>query len=160
MMHAEKSKGPLSAETMRRNLSAAQEHWHSRCVACGSRNGRGLRLEFAVREESRVEASFSCDEAFEGFPGCLHGGIIATLLDAAMTNCLFAHGYVGLTGELTVRYHRPVGVGRAARVYAWLERSSHRLHGTRAELEQDGAIKASASGRFLERRPAGDSSHG
>lgn len=135
---------------MRRNLSAAQSEWHSQCVACGSRNGQGLRLEFTVRETGCVETCFGCDRAFEGFPGFLHGGIIATLLDAAMTNCLFAHGFVGLTGELKVRYYHPVSTGTAARAYAWLEHSVHRLHGIRSELEQDGVIKAAASGRFLD----------
>jgi acyl-coenzyme A thioesterase PaaI-like protein len=135
---------------MRCNLGASRVQWHSQCVACGNRNGQGLRLEFCVREARYVETSFGCEAAFEGFPGFLHGGIIATLLDAAMTNCLFAHGIVGLTAELKVRYLHPVSIGKAARVYAWLERSVHRLHGIRSELEQDGVIKAAASGRFLE----------
>lgn len=107
-------------------------------------------MEFTVRETGCVETCFGCDTAYEGFPGFLHGGIIATLLDAAMTNCLFAHGFVGLTGELKVRYYHPVRIGKAARAYAWLERSVHRLHGIRSELEQDGVIKAAASGRFLD----------
>jgi hypothetical protein len=34
--------------------------------------------------------------------------------------------------------------------YAWPEWSAHRLHYLRAELEQDGVIKAAASSKFLE----------
>jgi hypothetical protein len=109
---AEKSKGSLTVENMRRNLSMLREEWHGGCVACGGCNGQGLRLGFCVREAGYVEASFGCDAAYEGFSGYLHGGIIATLLDAAMTNCLFAHGLVGLTGELKVRYLHPVSIGR------------------------------------------------
>ena len=154
LAHAERSKRPLTVESMRRNLSAARAEWHSRCVACGSRNGQGLRLEFTVGEAGYTETSFGCDAVFEGFPGFLHGGIIATLLDAAMTNCLFAHGFVGLTGELKVRYYHPVSIDKVARAYAWLERSVHRLHYMRSELEQNGVIKAAASSRFLEMDPA------
>jgi acyl-coenzyme A thioesterase PaaI-like protein len=110
-------------------------------------------LKFAVREQGRVEASFACDAVFAGFPGCLHGGIVAMLLDAAMTTCLFAHGFVGLTGELKVRYYHPVRIGKVARVSAWLERSAHRLHKIGSDLLQDGVIKASASSRFLEAVP-------
>jgi acyl-coenzyme A thioesterase PaaI-like protein len=91
-----------------------------------------------------VETSFDCDAAHEGFAGFLHGGIIATLLDAAMTNCLFAHDFVCLTGELKIRYYK------AARTHAYLERSARLLHHLRAELERDGVIKAAASSRFLE----------
>ena len=38
-----------------------------------------------------------------GFPESLHRGFVAVLLDSAMTNCMFAHGLVGVTGELKVR---------------------------------------------------------
>jgi len=151
---AEGGKGSLTVEKMRRNLSLVRADWHGGCVACGSGNGRGLHLEFCVRETGYVEAAFDCDAAYEGYPGYLHGGIIATLLDAAMTNCLFAHGFVGLTGELKVRYRHPVSIGKVARAYAWLERSVHRLHGIRSELEQDGVIKVLASSMFLETDPA------
>jgi acyl-coenzyme A thioesterase PaaI-like protein len=97
-----------------------------------------------------VEASFSCQDCFEGFPDSLHGGFVAVLLDSAMTNCMFAHGLVGMTGELKVRFRQIVSIGKAARVRAWLERSSHRLHVFGASLEQDGNIKATASGKFLQ----------
>jgi len=147
---AKRRNGSLNIESMRRNLIAARAGCHIRCVACSSRNGQGLRLEFSVRETGNVETFFDCDAAYEGFPGFLHGGIIATLLDAAMTNCLFAHGFVCLTGELKVRYYHPVNIGKAAHTHAWLERSAHRLHYLRAELEQDGVIKAAASSKFLE----------
>jgi acyl-coenzyme A thioesterase PaaI-like protein len=135
---------------MRRNLGAARAGLHAGCVACGQRNGQGLRLRFRVGNAGRVESSFGCGTAFQGYPGFLHGGIVATLLDAAMTNCLFAHGLVGLTGELRVRYRHPVDTGKTARVYAWLEHSAHCLHHLRAELEQDKVVKASASSRFME----------
>lgn len=135
---------------MRRNLNLAQASWHSRCVACGHKNSNGLGLHFGVNAEGQVEASFSCQECFEGFPDSLHEGIVAVLLDSAMTNCMFAHGLVGMTGELKVRFRHVVDIGKAARVRAWLERSSHRLHVFGACLEQDGKTKATASGRFLE----------
>ena len=83
------------------------------------------------------------NDARERFP-------YAVLLDSAMTNCLFAHGLVGMTGQLNIRYHHVVDIGKAARVRAWLECSSHRLHIFRACLEQEDEIKATASGRYLE----------
>lgn len=144
------SSSPLSLETMRCNLDAARSSWHNRCVACGRENSDGLGLHFEVNEEGQVEAPFACPGCFEGFSHVLHGGYVAVLLDAAMTNCLFAHGLVGMTGELTVRFRHVVDIGRTARVRAWLECSSHRLHLLRACLEQEGEIRATASGKFLE----------
>jgi metal-dependent hydrolase (beta-lactamase superfamily II) len=40
-----------------------------------------------------VSASLLGHPALEGF---LHGGMIASLLDGAMTNGLFAHGHIGI----------------------------------------------------------------
>jgi acyl-coenzyme A thioesterase PaaI-like protein len=141
---------PLSLEAMRRNLDAFQDSWHSHCVACGRNNSDGLKLGFNVNSAGEVEAAFSCPECFEGYPHCLHGGFVAVLLDSAMTNCLFAHGLVGMTGHLNVRFRHVVDIGKSVRVRAWLECSSHRLHIFRACLQQDDKIKATASGRFLE----------
>lgn len=135
---------------MRENLGSFQCSWHERCVACGRKNNGGLGLRFDVNAAGGVEATFDCRECFEGYPHCLHGGFAAVLLDAAMTNCLFAHGLVGMTGELSIRFRHSVDTGRAARVRAWLERSTHRLHLLRASLEQEGEIRATACGKFLE----------
>jgi len=143
----------LNLEGMRQNLDAFQTSWHSRCVACGRKNSNGLGLHFEVNADGQVEATFSCRDRFEGYPRSLHGGFVAVLLDSAMTNCLFAHGLVGMTGELNVRFRHVVDIGKAARVRAWLECSSHRLHIFRACLEQENKIKATASGRFLETPP-------
>ena len=140
-------------ETMRGNLAQAQASIHGRCVACGTENPGGLKLQFQVDADGQVQATFACPGCFEGFPHALHGGFTSVLLDSAMTNCMFAHGLVCMTGELKVRFRQVVEIGKPARVRAWLERSSHRLHYLRACLEQDGEVRATASARFMEVPP-------
>jgi uncharacterized protein (TIGR00369 family) len=137
---------------MLQTLNERQECWHPHCVVCSRANESGLQLRFTVREDGSVEAQFHCQKVFEGFAGCLHGGVVSSLLDGAMANCLFAHGHVATTGELTVRFRRPVVTGEVATVRAWVERSSHRLHLLRAEVLQGGAVKASGLGRFVVQR--------
>jgi hypothetical protein len=124
---------------------------HPNCFVCGGGHPFGLQLEFARREDGSVEAAFDCREAFEGYPGLLHGGIIASLLDGAMTCCLFAHGRQGVTGELKVRFRHPVATGREAMVKAWIDRSYPPYHLLKAELIQGEWIKAKAAGTFVER---------
>lgn len=126
---------------------------HSNCVVCSLANERGLHLEFSTSEDGSVQARFDCDTIFEGYGGMLHGGVIAMLLDAAMTNCLFAHGHPGVTAELTVRYRHPVHTGGRATVRAWVERCSPPLHVLRAELTQNRQLKATACGKFLKQTP-------
>jgi len=111
----------------------------------------GLQLEFTVSEDGGVQAAFDCSKTFQGYGGLLHGGVISSLLDGAMTNCLFAHGQQGITGELKVRFRHPVVTDRPAIVRAWIERSIPPFHVLQAELIQDEWVKARATGKFVER---------
>jgi uncharacterized protein (TIGR00369 family) len=128
-------------------------------VICSQSNPLGLGLEFSVHEDGSVSALFHGHFALEGFEGCLHGGMIASLLDGAMTNCLFAHGHVAMTGELKVRYRKPVFIGHAMLIRARITRSLPPLHLLEAELEQEGRIKATASSKFIERNERDGHSH-
>jgi acyl-coenzyme A thioesterase PaaI-like protein len=96
-----------------------------------------------------VTATFNCGADWQGYPGCIHGGVIASLLDGAMTHCLFTHNVAAFTVELTVRYHARVEMGRPARVRAWRCGVSPRLHQMRAELKQDDRVKVSATAKFM-----------
>ncbi|NQU25174.1 MAG: PaaI family thioesterase [Candidatus Nealsonbacteria bacterium] len=123
---------------------------HPNCVVCGPKNESGLRLEFDALEDGSVQTHFGCDGKYEGFPGVLHGGVISSLLDGAMTNCLFAHGHTGITGELRVRFRYPVATGRTSRIRAWIEMSAPPFYALKAELIQDQQVKAKATGKFME----------
>jgi acyl-coenzyme A thioesterase PaaI-like protein len=116
-------------------------------------------LEFAVHDDGSVTAAFLGHPALEGFEGFLHGGMIASLLDGAMTNCLFAHGHVAMTAELKVRYRKPVVIGEEMLLRAWITRSQPPLHLLEAELKQDGCTKAIASAKFMERNERANCRH-
>jgi uncharacterized protein (TIGR00369 family) len=131
-------------------LRAMRVRTHPNCVVCGTANGRGLRLEFQTSADGSVQATFDCGKTYEGYCDVLHGGVVSTLLDGAMTNCLFAHGHPGVTAEITVRFRHPVYTGTSATVRAWIERCSPPLHVLKAELLQGGQCKATARGKFLE----------
>lgn len=110
----------------------------------------GFGLKFKSNDDGSVGTSFLGHPALEGFQGFLHGGVIASLLDGAMTNCMFARGCVAMTAELKVRYHKPVVIGDEMFIRAWVTRSVSRLHVLHAELKQDGCVKAVATAKFME----------
>ena len=129
-------------------LSMREQHHRTRPV-CGDSNPKGLRAAFPVRPDGAVEAEIICGKDKEGYDGYLHGGIIASLLDGAMTNCLFSHGIPAVTGELIVRMVHPLQAGTKMVVCAWLERRLSPLYLMKAELRQGGGVAAKGKGKFM-----------
>ena len=123
---------------------------HPKCVVCGSANGNGLHLEFYTANDGSVIATFQCDETFEGYAGILHGGVISSVLDGAMGNCMFARGQATVTVEMTTRFRHPVVTGQEATVSARITRDRHPLYLLEAEIIQDGQVKATAKGKYYD----------
>lgn len=122
---------------------------HPACVACRSCERGGLGLQFESRPDGSVVAGFPCHPYYQGYPDRLHGGVIATLLDAAMTHWLFSRGIRGYTGRLSVRFRHPVTTGQPAVVRAWLVRQAAPLYMLEAELTQGDRLCAAAAAKFL-----------
>ncbi len=137
-------------DQLRQRLNATREKAHARCIACGSTDGHAPRLKFIPNSEGGVEAVFHPTSFHQGYEGILHGGVIATLLDAAMTNCLFARGHCGVTADLHIRYRHPVASGKPCTLYAWIERETRPLFVLRAELRQGGKLHVVATAKFME----------
>lgn len=120
------------------------------CFACGTRNDAGLRLVFQ-REGDAVVTEFTADERFQGFPGLVHGGILATLLDETLNRLAMAEGRMMMTGRLDIRYRGVAPLGRPLRVSARARSSRARMLQAAGEirLADEDAIIATAEGIFL-----------
>lgn len=140
-------------QTAQQRLAANRATTHAGCVVCGHSNEHPPRVDFTVQEDQSVEATVVGGEHYEGYAGLMHGGVIATLLDAAMTNCLFARGERAVTADLHIRYRHPVASQEPAHVRAWLERDNKPLFVMHAELRQAGKLLVSAIGKFMQIRP-------
>src|SRR5260370_3764815 len=90
---------------------------YQRCFACGARNPDGLRLVFRQEGEAIV-TEFTPNLRFQGFPGVVHGGILATLLDETLSRMATAQGRWMMTARLEVRYRAAAPVGQTLRVSA------------------------------------------
>lgn len=137
-------------ERLRQNLDCTRQKAHARCIACGSTDGHAPRLRFVPNAEGGVEAFFHPTPFHEGYQGILHGGVIATLLDAAMTNCLFAQGHTAVTADLHIRYRHPVASDEPCHLRAWIERTTRPLFVLRSELWQADQLRVTATAKFME----------
>lgn len=130
---------------------------YQRCFVCGQRNPFGLRLIFRQEGQSIV-ADFQPREEHQGFPGVIHGGIVASILDEALgrTSLLGEHPEWTMTGKLEIRYRRYVPYGPLLRVRATLEVERRRMLQAKGALtlaEDENTVLAEASGIFLPLSP-------
>lgn len=135
------------------NLKPMVHSAQNRCFGCGQANETGLRLEFFLREGGGVVTRPTVPDRFEGHPGYLHGGVIATLLDEAMSKSARARGLTTMTRKLEVDYLRPVLSGAPLRVEGRVTKSEGRRHWIEAEIrDAEGTVLAHGKGLFMEAR--------
>ena len=131
----------------------------NRCFGCGPANPTGLRLEFLLAADSSVVCLVTIPDAFEGPPGYLHGGILATLLDETMSKAVRARGLTAMTRQMEIDYLRPVPSCVPLRMEGRVVRTEGRKHWTEAKiLNVKGTALAEGKGLFVEvrARSAGD----
>ena len=127
------------------------------CFACGQRNPFGLHMIFR-REDETVVSDFRPQEEHQGFPGIIHGGIVAAVLDEALnrTTMLAEHPAWSMTGRLEIRYRRYVPYGPLLRARARPEKLRGRLlqaTGVLVLADDESTILAEAQGTFMALSP-------
>lgn len=128
----------------------------NRCFGCGQDNPTGLRLEFFIAHDGSVVALPTVPDSFEGPRGYLHGGIVATLLDEAMSKSVRAKGFTAMTRHLEVEYLRPVPSRAPIRIEGRAIQSDGRKHRTEARiLDASGTVLAQGKALFIEVNPSG-----
>ncbi len=100
------------------------------CFVCGRENPFGLHMVFTMDRPGHVFSDFSVDKQFQGYPGIVHGGILASLLDEAMGRATLETAvptrYL-VTGSLSVRYRRPVPVETPLHLEAEVLQDLHKI---------------------------------
>lgn len=124
--------------------------YHPACLVCSNSRPDSLGLRFEQHDDGSVCAVFNCGAAFQGYPDRLHGGVVALLLDAAMTHCLFAAGVAGVTARTEVKFRHPVAIDAPVQARARIVRTSPPSYQLKAELLQGGQIKATSIGFFVD----------
>ena len=122
---------------------------HSHCILCSEENRSSLGLKFCIQKDGSVIASFVCRSELQGYRGILHGGVTASLLDAAMTHCLFNRGIEAVTADLHIRYLEPIECSSTVRVVARVMSFRKSLFRLRSEIWHGEKIMARAEACFL-----------
>lgn len=135
------------------NEETTEDERINNCFGCGPRNARGLRLVFHVEaDESGIvsSASVQLGREFQGRTGFAHGGIIATLLDEAMSKLNRGLGVSAMTRHLDVEYLRPVPTAVPLTVIGHhLRREGRKLFHAGEIRDGDGDVLARGKGLFI-----------
>jgi uncharacterized protein (TIGR00369 family) len=117
------------------------------CFGCGKENPIGLKMEFA-RDGDSIRASFTPDKVHQGWPGVVHGGILASLLDEAMSNATYAEGIACLTASMQMRLRQPVMVATPLVITARITKKNRKVIETKAEIcLEDGTVAAESTAK-------------
>ncbi|HEX9683091.1 MAG TPA: PaaI family thioesterase [Acidimicrobiales bacterium] len=110
----------------------------------------------------RVSGRATFGNAYEGPPGCVHGGLIAAAFDDVLGLAQTLAGAPGMTGTLTVVYRSPTPLHTELTLAGWIDRRDGRktfakgtIHdGDRLCAEADAVFIAISADRFRALRDA------
>ena len=137
------------------SLANYQEHIfidHSPIVGPLNPLAPPLALE-AVGTHVTAHATFGA--AYEGPPGCVHGGFIAASFDEVLGLAQGMSGRPGMTARLTVQYRSPTPLHQPLRFVGDIDRIEGRKIFTTCELRTvgDDRLCAEAEGLFISMNP-------
>jgi hypothetical protein len=128
---------------------AGMEAFHDRSPVIGLSNPVAPPLDMTPQRGGRVTGGGSFGGAYEGAPGCVHGGHLAAAFDELLGMACIFSGNPGMTGELTVRYRRPTPVKTPLRFEGRLDRVEGRKIYTSGEIYAGDTLTAESSGLFI-----------
>lgn len=105
--------------------------------------------ELWVDGDGTVHGRATFSGAYEGPPGCVHGGYVAALFDEILGLANSTGGMPGMTGTLTVRYRKPTPLRTELRLVARLDRNDGRKNFCSSELYAGEELCAESEGIFV-----------
>jgi acyl-coenzyme A thioesterase PaaI-like protein len=123
------------------------------CFVCGVDNPFGLKLSFYDAGPGKVTSEYIVSEHFNGYPGVVHGGVVAAMLDETLARAFFsgAPDRFMYTAKLTTRYRKPVPTGKLIRLEGEVIKDRGRIGEARARLYgPEGDLLAEAEGMMVD----------
>ncbi len=130
-----------------------KQHNSRMCFVCGMENSFGLKSRFYELEDGQLMACFMPAQEHQGYPGRLHGGIAATILDETIGRAInFSHpaNIWGVTVDFSMKLRKPVPLTGEIRVVSRIVSETKRaFEGAGEILLDDGKVAIEARGKYL-----------
>jgi uncharacterized protein (TIGR00369 family) len=130
-----------------------RKHENSRfCFICGLENEKGLKADFYETEDGALNAVFTPTWEYQSYPGVLHGGISAAILDeliGRVINIKYPDAFA-MTTSLKMKYRKPVPYGVKLTAVATITNEAERRYEGQGTLYDDqGNVCVMATGRYM-----------
>jgi acyl-coenzyme A thioesterase PaaI-like protein len=119
---------------------------HSPFIGLANPLSPPMELEYSG---DRVKGTVTFGAAYEGPPGCVHGGYVAAVFDELLGSTQSLSGDAGMTAHLGIDYRKPTPLHVPLQMEGWLDRREGRKIYASATIHADGVLTAEASGLFI-----------
>ncbi|MCE5329103.1 PaaI family thioesterase [bacterium] len=123
------------------------------CFVCGLKNKFGLKAYFYETDKNELVALFKPCQEHQGYPGRLHGGIAAAILDETIGRTITIgqkDEIWGVTLEFNIKYKKPIPLDEEIKVIAKLTEGNRRIFtGTGRIVLSGGEVAATAEGKYI-----------
>lgn len=90
------------------------------CFICGMENPIGLHLHIYETASGQVESTYTAPDHFQGYPGVLHGGIVAAIIDEISGRTHLGSDPLNprfmFTAKMEVKYRKNVPIGKELKI--------------------------------------------
>ena len=120
------------------------------CFCCGTKNEKGLKLEFVYPKPGFAEVECIIPEYFSGWQNITHGGFLAMLMDEVMAHACLSMEKLAVTASMKVRYLKPVNIGTKIIVKGEIKEIKSRIINVKSEIFNENNEKiAGATVQFM-----------
>ncbi|HEX2979242.1 MAG TPA: PaaI family thioesterase [Anaerolineaceae bacterium] len=124
----------------------------STCFVCGVENPAGLHLSFVEETPGEVIAETRVSAEYNSYPGVVHGGIVAAMLDevAGRAFMMGEPPRFMYTAKLEIRYRKPVPVQEKLIIKGHAVKDRGTIAEAKSEIYlADGTLLAEATGVYV-----------
>lgn len=117
------------------------------CFVCGRSNPVGLYMQFYDDGELQVVSDYTVPAHYQGYPGIVHGGVVAAMLDEIVgrVSMIGDHHHFMMSVKLQVLYRHPVPIETPLRVVGRILRLRGRLGKAEGQITlPDGTVACQA----------------
>ena len=130
-----------------------KQHNARMCFVCGLENAFGLQSRFYELENDELLAVFTPRQEHQGYPGRLHGGLAAAILDETIGRAIMARrtdDIWGVTIDFSARYRQPAPLDGEIRVIGRITSENKRFFEGSGEIVlADGSVAIEGKGKYL-----------